>query len=244
MSSLLPLLRHAWLAPLSLLWVVPSAPACAAPHDLVRSDDWGFWQGVAGAILIVSVALLGFRLARERAGRRRAERSLGERLRFETLLSEQVATFSRVSGADIDRAIQRALRRIADFLSVDWGNLTEYSDDSQTARVTHWWAVEGVEPQPSAIGFEEIPWVVTRLRRGELVRFSKTEELPSGVTVASIVAETSFPHAARQTAAHPKTMVRTGEMYMFGGIGPQQSSARLQPTRRRSGRIAVVSGGV
>ncbi len=175
MSSLLPLLRHAWLAPLSLLWVVPSAPACAAPHDLVRSDDWGFWQGVAGAILIVSVALLGFRLARERAGRRRAERSLGERLRFETLLSEQVATFSRVSGADIDRAIQRALRRIADFLSVDWGNLTEYSDDS--------WAVEGVEPQPSAIGFEEIPWVVTRLRRGELVRFSKTEELPQGEAV-------------------------------------------------------------
>jgi signal transduction histidine kinase len=91
-----------------------------------------------------------------------------------------VATFSRVAGADVDRAIQRALRRIADFLSVDWGNLTEYSDDSQTARVTHWWVAEGVGAQPSAIGFEEIPWVVTRLRRGELVRFSTTDELPAG----------------------------------------------------------------
>jgi signal transduction histidine kinase len=85
-----------------------------------------------------------------------------------------------VSGADVDPAIQRALRRIADVLSVDWGNLTEYSDDSQTARVTHWWVAEGVGAQPSAIGFEEIPWVVTRLRRGDMVRFSRTDELPAG----------------------------------------------------------------
>lgn len=172
--------RRAGLALLALLWVVPSPPARAAAHELGRPGDWGVWPAVVAAALAVALALLGIRLARERAGRRRAELSLGERLRFETLLSEQVATFSRVSGADVDRAIQRALRRIADFLSVDWGNLTEYSDDSQTARVTHWWVAEGVGAQPSAIGFEEIPWVVTRLRRGELVRFSTTDELPAG----------------------------------------------------------------
>ena len=172
--------RRAGLALLALLWVGPSPPARAAAHELGRPGDWGVWPAVVGAALVVALAFLGIRLARERAGRRRAELSLGERLRFETLLSEQVATFSRVSGADVDRAIQRALRRIADFLSVDWGNLTEYSDDSQTARVTHWWVAEGVGAQPSAIGFEEIPWVVTRLRRGELVRFSTTDELPAG----------------------------------------------------------------
>jgi signal transduction histidine kinase len=61
---------------------------------------------------------------------------------------------------------------------VDSGNLTEYSDDSRTARVTHSWVADGVGPQPPAIGFEEIPWVVTRLRRGELAMFSKIEELP------------------------------------------------------------------
>jgi signal transduction histidine kinase len=177
MSSSLPLWRRACLALLALLWSVPSR---AADHDLGRPGDWGVWPAVAVAVLILALALLGIQLARERAGRRRAEQSLGERLRFETLLSEQVATFSRVSGADVDPAIQRALRRIADSLSVDWGNLTEYSDDSQTARVTHWWVAEGVGAQPSAIGFEEIPWVVTRLRRGELVRFSRIDELPAG----------------------------------------------------------------
>ncbi len=170
--------RVCW-ALLALLWVVPCSSARAA-RDPVRSDGSGFWEVVVGIALVLSLALLGIRLILERAGRRRAERSLGERLRFETLLSEQVATFSRVSGADVDRAIQRALRQIADFLSVDWGNLTEYSDDSRMARVTHWWVAEGVGPPPSAIGFEEIPWVVTHLRRGEMVRFSTTDELPDG----------------------------------------------------------------
>jgi C4-dicarboxylate-specific signal transduction histidine kinase len=132
---------------------------------------------VVSACLVLLV-LLGVRLTLERAGRRRAERLLGERLRFETLLSEQVTTFSRVSGADVDREIERALRRMADFLSVDWGNLTEYSDGGRMARATHWWVAEGVGRQPAAIGFDEIPWVVSRLRRGELVRFSRVEELP------------------------------------------------------------------
>jgi signal transduction histidine kinase len=142
------------------------------------SGEWIVWQVALGAVLFLSSLLLSIGLMLERAGRRRAEVLLGERLRFETLLSEQVATFSRISPADVDREIQRALRRIADLLGVDWGNLTEYSDDSRTARVTHSWVAEGVGPQPPAIRFEEIPWVVTRLRRGELVRFSKIEELP------------------------------------------------------------------
>lgn len=142
------------------------------------SGEWIVWQVALGAVFFLSSLLLSIGLMLERAGRRRAEVLLGERLRFETLLSEQVATFSRISPVDVDREIQRALRRIADLLGVDWGNLTEYSDDSRTARVTHSWVAEGVGPQPPAIRFEEIPWVVTRLRRGELVRFSKIEELP------------------------------------------------------------------
>src|SRR5690348_11185199 len=140
--------------------------------------EWVVWQVAVGAGLMLSSMVLAIGLLLERARRRRAEVLLGERLQFETLLSEQVATFSRISAVEVDREIQRALRRIADLLGVDWGNLTEYSDDSRTARVTHWSVADGVGPQPSAIGFEGIPWVVTRLRRGEPVRFSRIEELP------------------------------------------------------------------
>jgi signal transduction histidine kinase len=131
-------------------------------------------------LVLFSLLLLGAGFVRERGGRRRAELSLGERLRFETLLADQVATFSSVSAADVDREIQRALRRIADFLGVDWGSLAEYSHERRTVRITHSWVAEGVDRQPSALGFEELPWVVSLLQRGEVVRFSRVDELPEG----------------------------------------------------------------
>jgi signal transduction histidine kinase len=154
--------------------------------SIVRYQDASLWDlygwNIVGAgALVVALAVLSTGLLIERSGRRRAELSLGERLRFETLLAEQAATFSRVSGTDVDREIERALRRMADFLVVDWSTLTEYSEDNRTARVTHWWMAEGMEPV--ALGFEEIPWSVAQLQRGATVRFTRLEELP-GVEAA------------------------------------------------------------
>ena len=110
--------------------------------------------------------------------RKRAERSIEEQLRFETLLAEESAAFSSGAVADVDREIERGLRRIADFLEVDRGSLAEFSQDSRTARITHEWVTAGVEPGPSALALGELPWVVARLRAGEMVRFSRVEELP------------------------------------------------------------------
>ena len=108
--------------------------------------------------------------------RKRLELSLAERLRFETLLSEQSATFSSLSPAEVDREINRALRRIADFFKADWGRLTEFSHDSRIARITHSWMAEGAAPSTVSLG--DIPWVLARLEAGEVVRFSRIEELP------------------------------------------------------------------
>jgi signal transduction histidine kinase len=149
--------------------------------SIVRYQDASLWDlygwNIVGAgALVAALAVLSTGLLIERSGRRRAELSLGERLRFETLLAEQAAIFSRVSGTDVDREIERALRRMADFLAVDWSTLTEYSEDNRTARVTHWWTAEGMEPV--ALGFQEIPWSVAQLQRGATVRFTQLEDLP------------------------------------------------------------------
>ena len=110
--------------------------------------------------------------------RKRLELSLAERLRFETLLSEQTATFSTLSSTDIDREIERALGRIVDFFAADWGRLAEFSHDSRMARITHSWAAKGAVLASSTVSLAEIPWVVARLRGGDVVRFSRIEELP------------------------------------------------------------------
>ncbi len=85
-----------------------------------------------------------------------------------------------MSAGDVDREVEHALRQIADFLEVDWGSLTEYSSDRRTARITHAWVAEGVQRQPSTLGFEALPWTVSRLQRGEVVRFSRLDGLPEG----------------------------------------------------------------
>jgi signal transduction histidine kinase/ABC-type uncharacterized transport system substrate-binding protein len=110
--------------------------------------------------------------------RKRADLALAERLRFEALLAEQSLAFSSLSAADVDREIERGLRQIVDFLKVDRGSLAEFSADSRTAHITHSWAAEGVEPLPSAIRLGQFPWVTARVQRGEVVRFSQSDELP------------------------------------------------------------------
>ena len=153
------------------------------PDSIVRYREaslWALygWNVVGAGALVVALALLSTGLLIERSGRRRAELSLGERLRFETLLAELAATFSRASGTEVDREIERALRRIADFLTVDWSSLREYSEDSQTARVTHGWMADGVDPLPVELGVSEVPWSASQLQRGEMIRFTRLEELP------------------------------------------------------------------
>jgi len=55
--------------------------------------------------------------------RKRVELSLAERLRFEQLLSSLSTAFSHLSAVDFDRAVQRGLREVVDFLGVDRGSL-------------------------------------------------------------------------------------------------------------------------
>jgi signal transduction histidine kinase len=130
-------------------------------------------------LAVVLQALLVAGLLLERIRRRAAERSLATRLSFETLAAELSAALSSAPLAEVDREITRALRRIADFLGADWGSLAEFPRDTRAARITHSWVAEGAAPGPATVVRPALPWVTDRLERGEVVRFSRLEELPA-----------------------------------------------------------------
>jgi signal transduction histidine kinase len=101
--------------------------------------------------------------------RRRMEVSLADRLAFEKLLSSLSTTFSNLWAVDLDREIEHGLRRIVDVFDLDHGGLIEFSRDGRASRT---WTIDG------GMTAEDIPWIAARVQRGDLVSFSRIEELP------------------------------------------------------------------
>jgi hypothetical protein len=62
------------------------------------------------------------------------------------------------------------------FLGMDRGTLDEYRDGAPGVRVA--WAAPGVETLPPILAADQLVWTADRLRRGVVVRFSRTDELP------------------------------------------------------------------
>lgn len=134
------------------------------------------WDLAVGALVIAVGTGLSMWLLHHRAADRRAQRLLEERLRFETLLSELSAKLIHIEAGGLDVALEAALRQIITFLGADRGNLDEFRDGAPGVRVA--WAAPGVETLPSILAADQLVWTADRLRRGAVVRFSRTDELP------------------------------------------------------------------
>jgi signal transduction histidine kinase len=127
------------------------------------------------ALIVVEATVIGWLLLR-RTARRRARSSLEERLRFETLLSEVSVGLIPVAASQLGGALEHGLQRIAGFLDVDRARLVEYSDGGPGVRVS--WAAAGVDELPRLMENGRYPWTAETVRRGHVVRFSRTDELP------------------------------------------------------------------
>jgi signal transduction histidine kinase len=127
------------------------------------------WWIVGGTTLIVLQSALIAALLVHRALRRRAQRALAERLRFEALLTDLSAMFA-ASASDVDEQIETALRRVAEDLRVDWATVLTLEAASDEVRATHSWAREGVTPLQELVEGDHLSWLVSELRRGHVVR--------------------------------------------------------------------------
>ena len=136
---------------------------------------------VAAVVLIVAETLLIGGLLLRRAARRRTRLLLEERLRFETLLSELSANLIHVPASEIDAALERGLQQVVAFLGVDRGYLDEYTGGGPGVRLS--WAPPGMEESARVLDAGQFPWSAETLRRGDIVRFSRIDELPEEAAI-------------------------------------------------------------
>jgi signal transduction histidine kinase len=130
--------------------------------DSVSSQrDWP--DDVTNRLLLMSEV---FAAALER---KRIELSLAERLRFQRLLSDLSARFSGALVLDFDDEVHGALRSIVDFLGVDHATLLEFPRAGVPARS---WTIG------EATDAGHVPWLMLRLREGDVVHVSRLAELP------------------------------------------------------------------
>src|SRR5262245_26723491 len=134
----------------------------------------------------------------QRAQRRRVQHELDERLRFETFLVDLSRSFVDVPAAKIDGEIPRGLQHIGEFLDLDRVSLLELAERTDRARIMATWSAEGVEPVPREMPVRAFPWISPRIARGEVVTFSRRDELPpaAGTDAASFAAYGTRSHAS------------------------------------------------
>ena len=79
--------------------------------------------------------------------RRIAEDALHRQLDFSTVITGILERFASLDRDGVDEAIDGALAQVARFAEVDRSYLFRFSTDLTTARNTHEWCADGVEPQ-------------------------------------------------------------------------------------------------
>jgi hypothetical protein len=132
------------------------------PGSVVRFREPSLWEqhrwtviGGSFALLLQTGLIAG--LLVQRAKRRRAQKSVAERLRFETLLSDLSSRFATSSGRDAEGAVQRGLQTVGEGLGVDWATVRVLDEKGDEARLAHVWTREGVTPRPAVIREDQTP---------------------------------------------------------------------------------------
>ena len=100
---------------------------------------------------------------------------------FERLLSDLSASLIRVSVAEIDSEIERWLEKIVLAMDADRGNVIQVDPADGGIYLTHQWGRPSVltpDRGRKTDSTKWYPWLLGKVRSGELVAFSSLDELP------------------------------------------------------------------
>ena len=109
-------------------------------------------------------------------------KTLDERIDFEALIAELAAQFVNLPPENVDRTIEDALGRLAGALNLDRSALFQVVDATGDFIHTHQWTRPGAPTPPTRIAAgEQFPWLLSRIRSGDLVSFTSVDEIPDSV---------------------------------------------------------------
>jgi PAS domain S-box-containing protein len=106
-----------------------------------------------------------------------------DRSRFERLLADLLATFVNLPASRVDAEIERALRRIVEYLGLDRGGLAERLGLPPQLVITHSYSQSGAPPNARMILDRDLPWYAANVYRGQVLRLGTLpDDLPPEAT--------------------------------------------------------------
>jgi PAS domain S-box-containing protein len=118
--------------------------------------------------------------------RKQAEEALGERLKFEQLLSDLSARFVNIPPDRVDSEIEVGLRQIREFFQVDSCALLRTFPDKTSWQITHHVTSDDFPPVPAGVKLSRsiYPWVYKKLsEKHEVLSISRLDDLPAEASV-------------------------------------------------------------
>jgi signal transduction histidine kinase/integral membrane sensor domain MASE1 len=162
------------------LTVVVAVTAVARGHG--PFEDFPARAGIPALQILLSAAAPPLMcLAALIEERRRAQAALGERLRYEELLSQLSGAFVHLPSHEMDSAFGTWLKRVGEALQLDRVLLVRAAADGRGASVAHWWTADGAPPVPHEAGMAHLshdaswPWLL----RGEPVLLRQADGAPA-----------------------------------------------------------------
>jgi PAS domain S-box-containing protein len=195
------------------------------PGSVVLNREPTLWEAnkryfIGVVCLFFLETLFVLALVWQRAGRKKVEKSLVERLTFETLLSDLSTTFINLPEERVVSNLEEGLGRMGAFLQMDRITLYEFSQDRAEWAESFTWTKEGARAGRAVMKADQLPWWTERTLHGELLVISSLDELPDEAAT-----ERNFLRAKEIISAASVPLEVGGEV--FGGMTFASTARRL-----------------
>lgn len=125
-----------------------------------------------------SIAIKAVQPVLERQGVEARSPVVRNRSSFDELLATLSTRFAAQAADEVEDALKDSLKQVVEWFGVDRSTFGEIAQDTNATRFLQCYAAPGKPSFPPNTLLRQFSWYVQTLRRGEVVRLSRVEDLP------------------------------------------------------------------